>query len=289
MKQTINHILQKFDLGTLTEWFDVIVNIIEITLILVFAWTISIVLKKIIVATEKRMSRKAIFDDKKRIHTLARVFRYISSIFILAITIILILDELGISVAPLLATAGVAGIAVGFGAQSLVKDYFTGFVMLIENQIRQGDIVEIAGKLGTVEEVTLRYIRLRDYEGFVHFVPNSSITVVTNRTRTYAYAVIDIGVGYSENLNHVYEVMKSVALKMRAESELETYILAELEIAGVESLSDSSIVIRSRLKVEAQHQGLIRREFQSRIKAAFEEHHIEIPYRHLVIKGMDLS
>lgn len=284
MKKSINHYLQKYDLGKLSEWVDFLVNLIDVLLIAIIAYAISIAIRKIIALIAKRMLISTSVEDKKRVNTLARVFTYISSILISSIAVIAILAELGVSIAPLLATAGVAGIAVGFGAQSLVKDYFTGFVMLIENQIRQGDIVEIAGKSGIVEEVTLRYVRLRDYEGAVHYVPNSSITVVTNRTRNYAYAVTDISVSYQSNLDHVYEVMNQVAEEMRQSTKDQGMIMDRLEIAGVESLSDSAIVIRSRLKVSAQYQGQIRREFQEQLKKAFDKHKIEIPYKNLVIK-----
>lgn len=284
MKKSINHYLQKYDLGKLSEWVDFLVNLIDVLLVAIIAYAISIATRKIIALIAKRMLISTSVEDKKRVNTLARVFTYISSILISSIAVIAILAELGVSIAPLLATAGVAGIAVGFGAQSLVKDYFTGFVMLIENQIRQGDIVEIAGKSGIVEEVTLRYVRLRDYEGAVHYVPNSSITVVTNRTRNYAYAVTDISVSYQSNLDHVYEVMNQVAEEMRQSTKDQGMIMDRLEIAGVESLSDSAIVIRSRLKVSAQYQGQIRREFQEQLKKAFDKHKIEIPYKNLVIK-----
>jgi small conductance mechanosensitive channel len=285
MKKSLNQFLKKYDLGSLNDWVDVLVNIIEITVIIIVAWVILSVIHRIILRIESKMILSTSIEDKKRVHTLSRVFRYIASLIVIASSIILILAELGVSVAPLLATAGVAGIAIGFGAQTLVKDYFTGFVMLIENQIRQDDIVEIAGKAGTVEEVTLRYVRLRDYEGAVHFVPNSSISVVTNRTRTFAYAVTDIGVAYKEDLDRVYEVMREVAKQMRADPALNDQILGELEIAGVEGLGDSAIMIRSRLMVKAQDQALIRRELQERIKKAFDLHKIEIPYKHLVIKN----
>lgn len=285
MKKSLNQFLKRYDLGSLNDWVDVIVNIIEITVIILLAWIILSIIHRIILRIESRMIQSTSIEDKKRVHTLSRVFRYIASLIVISSSIILILAELGMSVAPLLATAGVAGIAVGFGAQTLVKDYFTGFVMLVENQIRQDDIVEIAGKTGTVEEVTLRYVRLRDYEGAVHYVPNSSISVVTNRTRTFAYAVTDIGVAYKENLDRVYEVMRSVAQDLRNDPNLKEKILGDLEIAGVEGLGDSAIMIRSRLMVKAQDQALIRRELQERIKKAFDLHQIEIPYKHLVIKN----
>lgn len=285
MKKTINQFLTKYDLGSLNEWVDVIVNVIEILLIIIIASVILSIAHRIIMSIERRMVDSAKIEDKKRVHTLSRVFRYVASLIVIAFSITLILSELGVSIAPLLATAGVAGLAIGFGAQSLVKDYFTGFVMLMENQIRQDDIVEIAGKTGAVEEVTLRYVRLRDYEGAVHYVPNSAIGVVTNRTRGFAYAVTDIGVAYKENLDRVYAVMRQVANEMRSDENLREKILGDLEIAGVEGLGDSAILVRSRLMVKASEQGVIRRELQERIKKAFDVNHIEIPYRHLVIKN----
>lgn len=285
MKKSINNYLQKYELGKLNDWLDILVNLIDVILIALIAWGISIVIRKIILLITNRMISSSSVEDKQRVNTLSRVFRYISSIIITAVAVISILAELGVSVAPLLATAGVAGIAVGFGAQSLVKDYFTGFVMLIENQIRQGDIVEIAGKGGYVEEVTLRYVRLRDYEGAVHYVPNSSITVVTNKTRSFAYAVTDIAVAYQSDLEKVYLVMNKVANELRESADFKNKILGNLEIAGLESLTDSAMIIRSRIKVSAQYQGVIRREFQERLKNAFDTHKIEIPYKQLGIKN----
>ncbi len=285
MKKSINNYLQKYELGKLNDWLDILVNLIDVILIALIAWGISIVIRKIILLITNRMISSSSVEDKQRVNTLSRVFRYISSIIITAVAVISILAELGVSVAPLLATAGVAGIAVGFGAQSLVKDYFTGFVMLIENQIRQGDIVEIAGKGGYVEEVTLRYVRLRDYEGAVHYVPNSSITVVTNKTRSFAYAVTDIAVAYQSDLEKVYLVMNNVANELRESADFKNKILGNLEIAGLESLTDSAMIIRSRIKVSAQYQGVIRREFQERLKNAFDTHKIEIPYKQLGIKN----
>lgn len=281
MKKSINNYLQKFELGKLNDWIDLLVNLIDVVIIALIAWGISIAVRKIILLITKRMIASSSVEDKQRVNTLSRVFRYISSIIISGIAVISILAELGVSVAPLLATAGVAGIAVGFGAQSLVKDYFTGFVMLIENQIRQGDIVEIANKGGYVEEVTLRYVRLRDYEGAVHYVPNSSITVVTNKTRHFAYSVIDIAVSYQSDLQQVYKVMNEVANELQESIEFKNKILGNLEIAGLESLTDSSMIIRSRMKVSAQFQGQIRREFQERLKMAFDNNRIEIPYKQL--------
>jgi small conductance mechanosensitive channel len=196
----------------------------------------------------------------------------------------LILGELGISVAPILATAGVAGIAVGFGAQSLVKNYFSGFFLLLDDQIRQGDVVEIAGKGGLVEEVTLRYVRLRDFEGHVHFVPNGDIAVVTNRTREFATALIAARVAYREDPDKCFGVMRAVANGMRAEEEWRDRMVADIEIIGVNEWKDSAVILFARLKVVPPiQQWNVKREFLKRLKKAFEEAGIEIPFPQLAV------
>lgn len=222
-------------------------------------------------------------EELKRISTLSHVFRYIFTVLISVVTIMLILSELGISIAPILATAGVAGVAIGFGAQSLVKDYFTGFILLLENQIRQGDVVEIAGKGGLVEEVTLRFIKLRDYDGNVHFIPNGAISVVTNMSRQFAFSVIDIAVAYKEDVDEVIEVMREVGKGLRADPAMKDRILSDIEIAGVDRLGDSSITIRCRFQVTALAQWDVRRAYYRLIKRAFDERNIEIPFPHLTV------
>jgi len=195
----------------------------------------------------------------------------------------LILGEVGISIAPILAAAGVVGVAVGFGAQSLIKDYFTGFFLLIEDQIRHGEVIEVCGKKGKVEEVTLRHVRLRDFEGSVHFIPNSTITTVTNKSRDFSYAVIDLSVAYRENVDEVYEVMRKVGAEMRNAAEFKDLIVEDLEIAGIDDLSDSAVIIRCRFKVLPLEQWDVKREFLYRIKKAFDAAGIEIPYPHLTL------
>jgi len=195
----------------------------------------------------------------------------------------LVLSELGISIAPILAAAGVLGLAVGFGAQSLVKDYFSGLFLLLEDQIRHGDVIEAGGKSGLVEEVTLRYVRMRGYDGNVHFVPNGQIESVTNMTREYSYALIDVGVAYRENIDEVFAVIRQVAAGMRADPQFQHVILEDVDLAGVENWADSAVVIRLRIKVFPIEQWNVRREFLRRLKAAFDTHGIEIPFPHLTV------
>ena len=222
-------------------------------------------------------------EEVKRFATLGRVFRYTASVVVSLVAGTLILGELGISVAPILGAAGVVGVAVGFGAQSLVKDYFTGFFLLLENQMRQGDVVEAGGKAGVVEEITLRYVRMRDYEGRVHFVPNGTITTVTNMTRDFAQAVIDVGVAYREDVDAAIRVMHQVGAAMRQDGVFGPRILDDLEVAGVEQWADSAVVLRCRFKVAPIEQWGVRREFLRRLKYAFDAAGIEIPFPHLTI------
>jgi len=149
--------------------------------------------------------------------------------------------------------------------------------------VRQGDVVEVAGKGGLVEEMTLRYIRLRDYEGTVHYVPNGTIDSVSNRSRGFAFALIDIGVAYREDLDEVYAAMREVAAAMRADPELGAKIEEDIDIAGVDNWADSAVVIRCRFKVKPLEQWNVRRAFLYRLKKAFDAAGIEIPYPHLTL------
>jgi len=230
------------------------------------------------------MARRTGADEISRIETLARVFRAFATIVIMVVAGTLILDALGISVAPILATAGVAGVALGFGAQSLIKDYFAGFFMLIEDQVRQGDVIEIVGKSGVVEDVTLRHVRLRDGDGYVHFVPNGEIKVLSNRTRGFARAVVDVGVGYGVDIDQALGVMREVGRAMRADAQWKGRVADEVEVLGVEKLDNSAVVLRVQLKVvPAIEQLNVKREYLKRIKQAFDERGIEIPFPQVTI------
>jgi len=216
-------------------------------------------------------------DDLRRIGTVGRVLRYTASVVVVLVAGMLILGELGISIAPILATAGVAGVAIGFGAQSLIKDYFSGFFMLIEDQIREGDVVEIAGKAGEVEEVTLRYVRLRDADGYVYFVPNGEIKLVVNRTRNYAYAMIDAAIAGAADIEPATAAMREVGEGLRKDGKLGPSILGDMEIWGVERWELWGLSLRGRIKVLPREKDTIRREFLKRLAGAFEARGIKNP------------
>ncbi len=257
----------------------------RIIIIIAVALIVKFFSGRLIISLKNYLKNRSIDDleEYKRVDTIGRVFRYIVTIAILVIAGIQILNEIGISIAPVLAAAGVAGVAIGFGAQSLVKDYFTGFFLLLENQVRQGDVAEVGGKSGLVEEVTLRYIKMRDYDGNVHYVPNGTISTVTNMSREFAQSVIDIGVAYRENVDEVMQVMTKVGQELRADNDFKHKILDDMEMAGVDQLADSSVVIRCRFKVLPLEQWGVRREYFKRVKAAFDERGIEIPFPHLTV------
>lgn len=222
-------------------------------------------------------------ESIQRAETLARVFRYVATVVFTLIGFVAVLSELGVSVAPILGAAGVVGLAVGFGAQSLVKDYVTGLFLLLENQIRQGDVVRLGEFSGSVEEVTLRYVRLRDYSGNVYFIPNGTISTVVNMSRGFAHAVIDIGVGYGADLDRVMALMREVGVDMRRDPAFAGLILDQLEVAGVDAWAESAIMIRARFRVAALQQWTVRREFLLRLKKAFDAQGIEIPFPQLTI------
>jgi small conductance mechanosensitive channel len=215
--------------------------------------------------------RTAAPDELRRIDTVGHAFRYFATVVVVLVAGTLILGELGISITPILATAGVAGIAIAFGAQSLIKDYFTGFFLLIEDQIREGDVVEIAGKAGEVEEVTLRYVRLRDGEGYVHFIPNGEIKAVVNRTRTHAFANIDVGVPDDADFEAVFKAMRDVGAALRADAQFAPRILGEVEVLGVERWELWGVMLRCRLKVLPHDRDNVRREFSRRLAIEFQQ------------------
>lgn len=259
-------------------------DILRVLLILFVAWFLIILSRKLIRLFRSFMqTRIESAEDGRRYETLARVFRYGATVLIWLVAGMLVMSELGVSIAPILGAAGVVGIALGFGAQSLIKDYFNGLFILIENQIRQGDAVEISGKTGIVEDITLRHIALRDIEGNVHYIPNGEITIVTNKSRGYAYALIEFGVAYREDLDEVFDVARKTAAALRQDPEIGPKVLEDLEIQGVQDWGDSAVVIRCRFKTVAMEQWAVRRNFLTVLKKAFDAHGIEIPYPHLTL------
>jgi moderate conductance mechanosensitive channel len=266
-----------------------VTHVVRIVLIVIAASVLQGVAARLI-RTFRRFMERRDPGQQTRIQTLGRVFRYVAAVVIWLVAGMLLLDELGISVAPVLATAGVAGLAIGFGAQSLVKDYFTGFFLLLEDQIRQGDVVDFGSQSGVVEEVTLRYVRLRNFDGHVFFVPNGEIKVVKNLTRDFAQAVIRVGVAYREDADEALQVMRVVGEEMRKDPVFGPNLPTDVEIIGVDEWGDSSVNLICRLKIVPPiQQWSVRREFLKRLKAAYDARGIEIPFPHLTVYAGQLK
>jgi small conductance mechanosensitive channel len=216
----------------------------------------------------------------KRATTLVGLIRKTAVLAIWAVATIMALRELGFDVAPLLAGAGVLGLAVGFGAQNLVRDVITGLFMLIENQVRVNDVAVINGTGGLVEEVNLRTTVLRSLDGTVHVFPNGTITTLANMTREFSYYVFDIGVAYKEDTDRVVDVIREVAEELGRSEGFATKILAPVEIFGLDRFADSAVMIKGRIKTRPIEQWSVGREFNRRLKRRFDELKIEIPFPH---------
>lgn len=200
-----------------------------------------------------------------------------------------ILGQIGVNVAPILASAGVVGLAVGFGAQNLVKDFVSGFFLILENQVRVGDVAIINGTGGLVEAISFRTIVLRDQSAIVHVFPNGSINTLSNMTKDWSAYVMDIGVAYKEDTDRVVSVMRRVAAELQAEPEYGSVMLEPLEIIGVDAFADSAVIIKARLKTLPIKQWMVGREYRRRLKKAFDAERIEIPFPHRTLYMSEAS
>ena len=212
-----------------------------------------------------------------RLRTLLPMLRTTLLVVIVLVVALIVLSEIGVNIAPLLAGAGVVGIAVGFGSQKLVQDLITGLFLLLENAMQVGDIVTLGGQSGTVEALSIRTIRLRALDGAVHIIPFSAVTTVTNQTRDYSYAVVDISVGLNEEPEPVIAVVRDLAAAMRAEPKWASLVLEPLDVMGVERFVDLAWVLRVRLKTQPASRWSVTRELNRRVKERFDELAIESP------------
>ncbi|OHB68494.1 MAG: mechanosensitive ion channel protein MscS [Planctomycetes bacterium RBG_13_62_9] len=231
------------------------------------------------------VSRYRRMDDeyKKRAETLSGIVAYLLGGVVVVLAVLMILQELKIPIGPILASAGIVGLAVGFGAQHLVQDIISGFFILLDDQIRVGDVVQIGDKGGLVERLNLRMIVLRDLAGNVHYVRNGKIDVVTNMTKEYSRYVFDIGVAYRENVDEVIQVIRLVDADLRDDPAFGPDILEPIEILGLDRFADSAVIIKARTKTRPIKQWSVAREFNRRLKKVFDERGIEIPFPHVTL------
>ena len=216
----------------------------------------------------------------KRIKTLIGIARGVVRILLWFTVLMILLQQLGANIAPVLASAGIIGLAVGFGAQELVRDVISGFFMLLENQIRAGDVAIINGTGGVVEKIELRTTTLRDASGVVHVFQNGKVNSLSNMTKEWSAIVFDIGVAYKENTSHVMSVMQQVGDELQADPEWSDKIIAAIEVQGLDRFDDSAIIIRARIKTRPIQQWSVGREYRKRLKEAFDRENIEIPFPH---------
>ena len=218
---------------------------------------------------------------RAQLATLAPLLRGVAQTAIVLVVGLMVFSEIGVQIGPLLAGAGVVGLAVGFGAQTLVKDFLTGTFLLMEDIVAVGDVVNIGGFGGLVEEMTLRTIRLRDFDGTLHVFPYSEAQVVHNLTKTFSFYVFNLQVSYDSDIDKAIEVMRETGEALMADSAYADLILEPIEVVGVDGLADSGVVIKARIKTLPIQQWTVGREYNRRIKLAFDAHGIEIPYPHL--------
>ena len=218
-----------------------------------------------------------VIERTKRAHTLGRLLQKTLTIVVVGIAVLMVLRELDIDIAPVLTGAGIVGLAVGFGAQTLVRDVISGFFLILEDQVRVGDVATVNGQGGLVEAINLRTIVLRDYNGVVHVFPNGEIKTLANMTKDFSYFVLDVSVRRDEDIDRVVAALREIAGSLMDDQAFRPHILEPLEIAGVEAFAANQVTIRARIKTVPLKQWDVGRELRRRILRGFAERHIDIP------------
>lgn len=264
----------------LAAWID---PALRLLLILLIWWALHRLVRAVIRRFESRLlntadlTNETALEARKRVDTLLGLLRQVVNIFLFAIVALALLMQLGVQVGPLIAGAGIIGVAVGFGAQYLVRDIITGFFMVLENQIRVGDMVTINGTGGLVEALTLRTIVLRDGTGTVHVYPHGTVNTLSNSTRDWSAYVFNVQVAYKEDPDAAIEAIRGVFAQMRQDADMGARIIADAEIFGVDKLDGSAVTIQGRIRTRPGMQADVGREFLRRLRRSFTEQGIEMP------------
>jgi moderate conductance mechanosensitive channel len=265
-------------------WDVVVIKAIRIVLILVLAWVILVVAQAVLRGFKSRLIRRIQYESHitvaeatKRADTLTNLLRQGIVIGVTVVTILMLLSEIGIQMGPVIASAGVLGVALGFGAQTLVRDVIAGFFMVFENQVRVGDVAQVNNARGLVEQINFRTLVLRDMSGIVHVIPNGSITTLANLTKDWSAYVFDIQVAYREDTDRIVEIMRDVGDQLRADADFSELILSDIEIFGVDKLADTNVVIKARIKTVPIKQWEVGREYLRRLKKAFVVAGVDLP------------
>ena len=269
-----------------TDWERIVFSSLRLLLTRVLLWIVVSVVKVLLRRLEDRLVALAQtrgevpMEARKRAETLVRLLRQGVIILVWVVGALVALREIGLEIGPILASVGVAGLAVGFGGQNLVRDVIAGFFLILENQVRVGDVAIVNGTGGLVERLSFRTIVLRDLQGTVHVFPNGGINTLANMTLTWSAFVFDIGVAYKEDVDRVIPIMRRVGEEMRADKVFGPSIMEDIEIFGVDDFADSAVVIKGRIKTVPIKQWDVGREYRRRIKQAFDREGIEIPFPH---------
>lgn len=263
----------------LSQWAPVVLRIV---LILAISWIIWWLLSRLIAKISVRTAKSS-YPTAQRMNTLSSLMQSAVGVGILTLAITLVLGELGINLGPVIAAAGVVGLAIGFGAQSLVKDVLNGFFFLLEGHVRVGDVIEAAGKTGLAEQITLRTLVLRDFEGKVHVIPHGEITTVTNLTKDYSRALINVGVAYREDHDYVMQVLQEEGEKLRDDPTFNRVILDGPEVFGIDAFNDSDLLFKVRFMTKPLEQWNVARAYRRMIKRRFDQEGIEIPFPHTTL------
>lgn len=256
---------------------------IRALIIIVSCWLLFLLIRHALKKFDARLARNVAIRESEttlRLKTFSQLLRWLASIMTMALGVYMLLQNFGIDVAPLLAGAGIVGLAFGFGGQYLIRDVINGVFILLEGQYRVNDVVKIGEYSGLVEAVNLRITQLRDLEGRVIYIPNGEIKAVINFTKDYANAVLEVGVAYKEKVDQVMAVIKEIGAGMRADPYFGKLILADLEMLGVDAFGESQVTIKFRFRTLPIKQWEVAREFRRRIKNRFDELGIEIPFPH---------
>ncbi|MGD8592747.1 MAG: mechanosensitive ion channel family protein [Gammaproteobacteria bacterium] len=268
------------------NWENLMFSSLRVLFILLAAWIGLKIVRRLLRKMEQQLLRMAEKDDhapieqQKRVETLIRLVRQAIFIVVWVVVGLVILREFGVDIAPILASAGIAGLAVGFGAQNLVRDVISGFFMILENQVRVGDVAIVNGTGGLVEKVNFRTIVLRDLSGTVHVFPNGTISTLANLTNEWSAYVFDIGVAYKEDVDRVMALMREVGKEMREDEAFGPLMVDDVEVFGVDNFADSAVTIKGRLKTKPIKQWDVGREYRRRVKYRFDAEGIEIPFPH---------
>jgi small conductance mechanosensitive channel len=268
----------------LTTWF--FGSGLRIVVVAILAYVVTRIIAAAARRLEEDLGREEtpdMIERLKRARTLSRLVQNALTAIVMVVAVLMMLRELQVDITPILTSAGILGLAVGFGAQTLVKDLIAGFFLTFEKQVRVGDVATINGTGGLVEAINLRTIVLRDITGAVHVFPNGSIDRLSNLTKDFSYYVIDVGVAYNEDPDDVAEVLREIGRELQADPRFAPSILEPLEILGVDAFEESQVTLKTRIKTVPLKQWEVGRELRRRIKKTFAAKGIEIPFRHVAV------